>query len=107
MTWTWFHTACLVTIVLVLAVSTWGFVRPLPRVARPVAIAVRRVSGTRMDREIELSDGQRFRSDVGVIWYSFPDAKRISYDWNAYLDREWERLTLLDEWSETDKRSGA
>jgi hypothetical protein len=57
--------------------------------------------------ELELSDGRKFRSDLGHVWYHFPDGHRVDPYMESWLDHELERLLNLDRWRVTGpQRSG-
>lgn len=48
--------------------------------------------------ELEFSDGRRYRSDTGIIWYRFPSGEQCDYYWNSWLERELKRLQLVQKW---------
>lgn len=61
------------------------------------------IVGRQKEIELELSDGRRFRSEGGIVWYGFPSGERVRLDIEEYLESENNRLGNLDRWLRADE----
>jgi hypothetical protein len=53
--------------------------------------------------ELCLNDGSVWRTQIGFTWYAFPSGERAELELEYFLDRENDRLALLDKWSEAPR----
>lgn len=61
------------------------------------------IVGRQKEIELELSDGRRFRSERGIVWYRFPSGERVGLDVEEFLESENNRMGNLDRWLRADE----
>lgn len=49
--------------------------------------------------EVATVSGARYRSEEGIIWYSFPGGYRAQYGQNGALEKGLERHKRIEKWS--------